>query len=133
MTVHHIKDSAPETVLTDVPLDGSGASLAFTVGTEGYAVLVLDFDHSVNTTSTDITMTVTESPDGANDYELQSVLVSSGVGSSNDASWSKTVAAAKKFVWRVNVLGFKTVTCTIASTGAAATDLISATARMVAQ
>lgn len=113
-------------VMTNVPLDGSGASLSFSVQTRGYGILAVTLNHSANTSSTDVGMTCTESPDGGvTNGVIQECQNASGNCTSNDARWTKAISGVKVWPWRVNVLGFRDVTCTLTSTGAAATDLIS--------
>lgn len=92
----------------------------------GYGVLALYFDHG-NTAATDIGIACTVSVGGV-DFPLQSTEVSSGVGTSYDASWLKAVTGDDEWVWRVDVHGLAgsdSVTCTTSDTSGAGSDTLS--------
>ena len=50
-------------------------------------------------------------------YLMQSISVSAGTGTSSDAAWQKTVSGSedKNWSWRVDVLGFPVVKCTLSA------------------
>jgi hypothetical protein len=132
-TTHRIRNSAAQTALSLVPLDGSGASLAFTVVTTGYAVVNVYLHHVVNATAENIVMSCTTSDGTTSGYILQDCNVSAGDCTSSDSQWTKAVTGAKKWPWQVHVLGYGSVTCTMSSALAGATDTISATYHVVTQ
>ena len=133
-TTLRIKSETPEAQLTTLPLDGSGDALSFTTNVSGYAVLNVYVNHSVHTSSTDIVMACTATPDGgAPEYDMKSCVLLSGNCTGYTATWTEAIGGVEAFRWQVSVIGDKTVTCTFTSTAAAATDLISVSTRMVTQ
>ena len=90
----------------------------------GYAVLSVMINFTYNA-ATAITMSCTGN-DGvsASAFIPQSCDTANGVCTATDASFTKAVSASKILVYRVNIVGFNAVTCTIAGTGGGASDLI---------
>lgn len=85
-------------------------------------ISTLDADNGVSA----ITMSCTGSKNqNSTDYTLQDITVSSGVGTSADASWVKDPGAnTTRWPWRVDVRGFPDVECTFTDTGGDASDTI---------
>ena len=99
-----------------------------------YSLLVLTLNHSAHSSASAVNMTCTESPDsGTTTATLQDIAVSSGVGTSSNASWVKAVTGTAVWPWRVDVHGFMSVTCTITGTGADGSDKITVKGYMVSE
>ena len=126
------------TLLSAVPLDGSGSSLTGSIDVQnersGYDVAKLTVVHANTSGALTVTMTCFEdtAAGGAVTVALQDCTVSSGVCTSSDASWSKAVTAAKSWVWRIDIAGYRgQVNCTFAASGSAATDTVTVTGQLV--
>jgi len=101
--------------------------------TKGFAVWVLYINHT-NTAATALAMTCTGSHDNnVTKYVIQSCSVSSGVCTSDDASWSKTVSGNKNWPWRVNILGYRDAQCVFTDTAGGAADFITVKSALVTQ
>ena len=87
-------------------------------------ITVTDANDSV----TALTMTCTGSMDNnTTDYTLQSVSVSSGVGTGSNSSWvfdPSGVTSPKRWLWRVDIEGIEDVECTFTDTGGVVADIL---------
>jgi hypothetical protein len=101
---------------------------------DGYGILGLDIIHTNNAASA-ITMTCQKSFDaGVTWSTLQTCERSSGVCTSYDASWVKSVSGDDAWFWRVDVLGvLDRLACTFTDTGGGANDSITVHGTMMDQ
>jgi hypothetical protein len=126
------------TLLSAVPLDGSGASLTANIDLQndrdGYDIAKLTVVHANTSGALTITMICYEdtAAGGATSVILQDCTIASGVCTSDDVSWEKDVTGAKSWPWRVDLIGYRgQVNCTFAAAGAAATDTVTVTGQLV--
>jgi hypothetical protein len=129
--------------ISAAPMDGSGASMAFTLDTEkdggGLGILnifveVVDANNSV----TQVVMTCTSNPGDGLNYKNQSLnCASTGACTSypitfvanSTAGQPLADASPKLWHWRMDIEGENKTTCTFTNTGGAAADLLTVTAR----
>jgi hypothetical protein len=81
------------------------------------AVVSVQFTYNASST---VTMQCTSSNDGGTtDYILQDCVTSSGTSTCSDLTWSKgSLAADKKWPWRIDTAGFVRLECTFLCSGA---------------
>jgi len=103
-----------------------------TFGTRGWAQLVLGFNHSAHAGATSVAPYIEWSPDeGTTWIRPQTVTWAAGVGTLNDMSWLRALAAADQFVINIPVnYDLVRLTVPIAGGAPAAGDLLSVWARL---
>jgi len=117
------------TLVSAVTLDA--ASSAVTINGEaaqGFDLLILEFSLTdANDSVSAITMTCFEGGLPTDmDYAMQSCTVASGVCTSDNASWVKDPSGMTKKKWatRVDISGYRNVSCTITDTGGLIGDIL---------
>ena len=80
----------------------------------GWLKVRVNHNDSANGTVTRVDMTCVEVDRDSVEFILQDCSISSGVCTSSDVDWQKTVSGSedKKWVWRVDVSALKSVKCT---------------------
>lgn len=98
------------------------------VGGSGYNLAVVHVALDADDGATNIGMACQASDDDSTLFTMQSCTVTDGVCDSKDASWSRAVAgfADTNIVWRVDITGYRYVSCTITITGGTANEDITA-------
>jgi hypothetical protein len=119
-----------QTLATSRNIDTAQGDLSWNVMVV-YLAVTEDNDGTPN-----ITMTCNGSIDEGvtYNYPLQAIEATLGVGTSYNASWLKptiTQNATSRWPWRVDILGFPHVRCSVSSSIADAGDLVSASVNYV--
>lgn len=108
-------------------LASGGSETAVMAGGYNLAVVHLDVDGLDGVTA--IGMVCSASDDaGSTLFVIQDCDVSSGVCTSADASWTRAIAgfADTKIVWRVDITGYRYVSCVVTATAGTANESITA-------
>ena len=128
---------AEETYLRRQPLNGTAASLTFTIsnGDGKYSYANIEVSRT-RVAGTDLTLTcksTTRKSTTPTAVRTKCDYDASGVCTSVTATLKSATSATEVLAWRVSVAGWERTDCTFASTAAGATDLVSATGRLVAE
>jgi len=118
------------TLVNAVALNAAAASRTATFSVDGdrsgYDLAALYIEHSNSSGALTVTMSCTNLPSATDsDATLQDCTIASGVCTSDDASWEKSVTTDTVWPWRVDISGFPgQIDCVFAASGAGASDTI---------
>ena len=95
----------------------------------GWGLLVVYVDHHTHATLTKVVMNCTATNDaGTTDFEIQDCTLILGDCRSEDATWTKgdptAISGVKRWPWRIDIMGYEQVDCTLTFTGGSAGDFI---------
>lgn len=127
------------TLINDVALNAAAASRTLTLDLDyprdGYDSAVFHVVHTNSAGALDIIMSCTVTPTaGDTAGAAQECTLSSGVCTSDDASWKKSVTGSKAWVWRVDIGGYPgDVKCVFSAAGAGANDKITVKSWLVTE
>ena len=124
-----IKLTVSSAAFSGIDLDPSITTDGFPVS--GYTRLGVTLEYTYNA-ATDVSMYVEYSIDGGSTwFRGQDISVSSGTGTSSDASWVKSVSADDDWIWTLNLDAAGHARLVFDATGATASDLLTCKAMLV--
>lgn len=123
-------------LLSAVALNGAAETRTFTFTNPGggYAKAMLAMART-RVAGTDLSMTCTRTNTAGVAAKTQRCVYGStdGICTHYDESWLKTSSTTETITWEIEVLGFVSATCVVASTSAGGTDLLTVTGDLVTQ
>lgn len=98
------------------------------VNASGYNLAVVHIVANYTDGMTEISMVCSAADDDSTLFVLQDCDVVLGVCTSADASWVREISAAdKNFVWRVDLTGFRYLSCVLTAANGTANETVTAT------
>jgi len=89
----------------------------------GYNLAVVHVAMDYTDGTTEVSMVCSASDDDSTLFVMQDCAVASGVCTSSGASWEKAISAADaNFVWRVDITGYRYVSCVVAMASGTANE-----------